>query len=113
MVKYTPLDTADISRLKHELGYSSEKMAALASVADGHQWRKYTGGAQPRKVNIHMLFFMAARLSLPPEVLRAIGEKMQAMGAEIDPAALAWPADGALGVGVEQKAATAPVASDV
>jgi|GEM_PF-6209024 len=88
-------------------------MAALASISSRQQWRKYTSGAQPRKVNIHMLFFMAARLSLPPEVLRAIGERMQAMGAEIEPAALEWPADGASVVGVERKAFTAPVESDV
>jgi len=113
MVEYIAPSCQDLQLLKHTAGYTGEQMAALASVASAGQWRKYTGGAQPRKVNIHMLFFMAARLSLPPEVLRAIGEKMQAMGAGIDPAALVWPADGASGVGVEQKAATAPVASDV
>jgi len=88
MIEYTSPKCNDLGELKRKLGYTGEQMASLASVAGGQQWRKYTGGAAPRKVNIHMLFFMAARLSLPPEALCAIGEKMKEMGADINPAEL-------------------------
>jgi len=85
MIDYTPPTPADLRRLKDELGYTGEQMAALASVVGGQQWRKYTGGAQPRAVNIHILFFMAARLALTPEALRLVGHQMREMGAEINP----------------------------
>lgn len=89
MITYTPPTPGDLSQIKSELGYSGEQMAALASVAGGQQWRKYTGGSKPRDLNMHMLFFMAARLTLGPRELAAIAEKMKAMGASIDAEALA------------------------
>jgi len=39
-------------------------MAELASLSGGQQWRKYTGGAAPRSVGFHMLFFIAALLPI-------------------------------------------------
>ena len=83
MIPYEAPRTEDLQRLKDSLGYSGNDMANLASVAGGQQWRKYTGGAEPRDINLHMLFFIAARLALPPEQLRAVVEKMQEIGAEI------------------------------
>lgn len=88
MIKYTPPTTEDLRRLKDELGYTGEQMADLASVAGGAQWRKYTGGAAPRDVNMHMLFFVAARLVLPPAELRRIAGKMMEIGADVDVDAL-------------------------
>lgn len=89
MLAYTPPTAADLNELKARLGYTGTQMADLVSVASNSQWRKYTGGADPRALNMHMCFFMAARLSLPPETLRQIGQKMQEIGAEIDPEKLA------------------------
>lgn len=89
MIKYTPPATEDLQRLKHELGLTGEEMAELASVAGGPQWRKYTSGGQPRSVNIHILFFMAARLTLTPAELRRVARKMLEMGAELDPEEIA------------------------
>lgn len=88
MIDYKPPTTTDLRHLKHALGYTGEQMAELASVAGGQQWRKYTGGAAPRSVSLHMLFFIAARLALSPEALRLVGYKMRELGADIDPAAL-------------------------
>ena len=85
MIDYTPPSTTDLQRLKDELGYTGEQMAELASVAGGQQWRKYTGGAEPRALSLHMLFFIAARLVLRPADLRAVGEKMRQIGADIEP----------------------------
>lgn len=91
MVKYTPPTTEDLQRLKDALGLTGEQMAALASVVSGAQWRKYTGGAQPRALNLHMLFFIAARLVLPPEDLQRIAIKMEQIGAQVDAQALTHP----------------------
>jgi len=85
MIDYTSPTTTDLQRIKDDLGYTGEQMAELVSVGGGRQWRKYTGGAAPRSVNIHMMFFMAARLSLSPEALRLVGYKMRELGAQIDP----------------------------
>jgi hypothetical protein len=86
MIDYTPPTTADLQRLKDALGYTGEQMAELASVSGGQQWRKYTGGAEPRAINMHMLFFISARLALSPEALALVGYKMREIGAGIDPA---------------------------
>lgn len=88
MIKYTPPTPTDLQHLKAQLGYTGEQMAALTSIAGGHQWRKYTGGAQPRDVNLHMLFFVAARLTLSSAELRAVAGKMQEIGGDLDVEAL-------------------------
>lgn len=93
MIAYTPPTPADLQRLKEALGYSGEQMAALASVAGGSQWRKYTGGAEPRAVNIHMLFFMAARLTLGPAELARVEAKMREMGADLPAGAFVLKAE--------------------
>ncbi|MGA3972387.1 hypothetical protein ACI2VT_16395 [Ralstonia nicotianae] len=59
-------------------------MADLFGVAGGQQWRKYTGGAQPREMAPQMLFFGAARLVLTEEELERVLARMQAIGATID-----------------------------
>ena len=88
MISYSAPTPDDLQRLKEQLGFSGEQMAELASVAGGSQWRKYTGGAEPRDVNIHMLFLIAARLTLSPDQLRQVGEKMEEIGAIVDTARL-------------------------
>ncbi len=88
MVLYCAPSPQDLQRLKDELGYSGSEMAELASVSGGQQWRKYTGGSEPRELNMHVLFFMAARLALDPDQLQAIANKMQDIGAQVDTDAL-------------------------
>jgi len=83
MIDYTSPSTRDLAALKEQLGYSGEQMAALASVASGAQWRKYTGGASPRELSLHMLFFMAARLALDDATLEAVRLRMQEIGADV------------------------------
>ena len=84
MIKYTPPTTEDLASLKNELQFSSTKMAELASVSAGTQWRKYTGGAEPRDLNMHMLFFIAARLALTPDELSRVTAKMREIGADVE-----------------------------
>lgn len=91
MVEYRAPNPLDLQRLKAGLGFTDEEMAELASLDGGPQWRKYTGGAEPREVGFHMLFFMASRLALSPTQLRAIGQKMIEIGADADVEALLAP----------------------
>lgn len=81
---YSPPSTTALEALKDELGKTGNDMAALAGLSDGRQWRKYTGGAQPRELSAQMLFFIAARLSLSDESLQTVYERMREIGAELD-----------------------------
>ncbi|HGM7713162.1 XRE family transcriptional regulator [Serratia marcescens] len=81
--EYTPPTTADLERLKSELGYTGNQMADIAGVASNSQWRKYTGGVEPRAMSPHILFFMAAQLALSNEELDRVLKKMVDIGAVI------------------------------
>jgi hypothetical protein len=80
---YIPPTTDDLNRLKEELGFTGNQMADLAGVASNSQWRKYTGGAEPRAMSPHILFFIAAQLALTDEQLKEVLNKMREIGAEI------------------------------
>ena len=80
---YTPPSPEDLEALKEQLGYTGNQMADLAGVASNSQWRKYTGGAEPRAMSPHILFFMAAQLSLSPKEIEKVLNKMRDIGAVI------------------------------
>lgn len=80
---YTPPAPADLEALKESLGYTGNQMADLAGVASNSQWRKYTGGAEPRAMSAHILFFMAAQLALSEDELERVLEKIREIGASI------------------------------
>jgi len=84
MIEYRAPSADDLHKLKAELGFSGAQMAEFVSIASGAQWRKYTNGNSPRKMNLHMLFFIAAKLELSQEMLDAIAERMRLIGAQID-----------------------------
>lgn len=69
-ITYRPPGTEDLAALKAELGKSNPEMAELFGMTP-ENWRKYTGGKNPRPVSPHMLFFAMARLELPPRRHRA------------------------------------------
>lgn len=81
---YRAPSTEDLSELKDQLGYTGAQMADLLSIAGGNQWRKYTGGAAPRELGHHYLFFLAARLELSEDELVRVLDKMQALGAAFE-----------------------------
>ncbi|MBF6987271.1 hypothetical protein [Cupriavidus sp. IK-TO18] len=83
-MRYTPPSTTDLQRLKDELGRTGEQMAELFGVAGGQQWRKYTGGAQPREMAPQMLFFGAARLALSDAEMERVLARMRDIGADVD-----------------------------
>lgn len=81
--EYTPPTPDDLEKLKTDLGYTGAQMADLAGVASNSQWRKYTGGAEPRAMSPHILFFMAAQLALTDAETQRVIEKMKDIGANI------------------------------
>jgi hypothetical protein len=83
-MRYKAPSTEDLARLKEQLGYTGSRMAALFGVSDDNQFRKYTGGKEPRKVNAQMLFFAMARLVLKQKDIETVLEKMREVGADID-----------------------------
>ncbi|EAV3585610.1 XRE family transcriptional regulator [Salmonella enterica] len=80
---YTPPTPEDLNQLKEKLGYTGAQMADLAGVASNSQWRKYTGGESPRAMSPHILFFMAAQLTLSEDDINKILDKMIEIGAEL------------------------------
>ncbi|AIS95354.1 hypothetical protein BTHA_2668 [Burkholderia thailandensis MSMB59] len=83
-MRYDPPTPEDLEKLKHGLQFSSAQMADLFGVQGGRQWRKYTGGEEPRDISPHILFFAAARLELSPEDFERVLQRMRAIGATID-----------------------------
>ncbi|MCR5892185.1 MULTISPECIES: XRE family transcriptional regulator [Burkholderia] len=83
-MRYDPPTPKDLEKLKNDLKLSSAQMAELFGVQGGRQWRKYTGGEEPREISPHILFFAAARLELSPEDLERVLARMRAIGATID-----------------------------
>ncbi|EAV7507952.1 helix-turn-helix transcriptional regulator, partial [Salmonella enterica] len=77
---YTPPTPEDLNQLKETLGYTGAQMADLAGVASNSQWRKYTGGESPRAMSPHILFFMAAQLTLSEDDINKIIDKMIEIG---------------------------------
>ncbi|AVR03776.1 XRE family transcriptional regulator [Pluralibacter gergoviae] len=80
---YTPPSPEDLEKLKEKLGFTGNQMADLAGVASNSQWRKYTGGAEPRAMSPHILFFMAAQLALDENELTRVLTKMKEIGASL------------------------------
>lgn len=73
----------DLRRLKEQLGRNGTQMADISGLADGATWRKYTGGTKPRNLSAASLFYLAAQLTLTPEQLDSVINKMTEIGAKI------------------------------
>ncbi|CBJ38350.1 conserved protein of unknown function [Ralstonia solanacearum CMR15] len=81
---YVPPSTGDLAKLKEKLRMNGDQMAELAAVAGANQWRKYTGGNEPRSVGPHMLFWIASRLVLSEEAFAEVLDEMREIGASFD-----------------------------
>jgi hypothetical protein len=91
MIAYKPPSPQALQELKGALGFTGKQMAELAGLAGDQTWRKYTGGASPREMDLHTAFFMAARLVLTGSALRAVAEEMRRIGVEVDMDAVCVP----------------------
>lgn len=81
--QYTPPTAQALARLKDDLNTTSQAMAELCGLAQGQQWRKYTGGSTPRSLGMHMHFYMAAMLTLSDDEVARVVATMRAHGAEL------------------------------
>lgn len=84
IAQYTPPSAARLARLKKDLGFTSPQMADLTGLAQGAQWRKYTGGEAPRPLGMQMHFYMAALLVLDETALNQVLAKMREHGAQVE-----------------------------
>jgi hypothetical protein len=84
---YQPPSAAELAQLKVRLKLTSQQMADLVGLAGGAQWRKYTGGAEPRTMGQHMHFYLAALLTLDDAQLNRIFGCMREHGATVEASA--------------------------
>ncbi len=82
--EYSSPAPSDLIELKESLSYTGNQMADLAGVASNSQWRKYTGGENPRGMSQHILFYIAAQLELSEDELSRVVKKMADIGAKIN-----------------------------
>jgi len=61
---------------------TGNQIADLAGVVSNSQWLKYISVESPRAVSLHILFCMAAQLSLSEDELSRVVKKMHDIGAE-------------------------------
>ncbi|WP_060482271.1 hypothetical protein [Pseudomonas sp. NBRC 111119] len=81
--QYSPPTAQNLAHLKERLDATSQVMADVCGLAQGQQWRKYTGGSNPRVMGLHMHFYMAALLSLDEVSLAKVWETMREHGAAL------------------------------
>ncbi|WCM21346.1 XRE family transcriptional regulator [Paraburkholderia bryophila] len=82
-IHYTPPTPENLRALKSELGYTGDQMASLFGLAGNNQWRKYTGGQEPRPMSLPMLFLAGALLNRTATVDRVF-DWCRSVGATID-----------------------------
>lgn len=80
---YTPPTAQELAHLKESLNATSQTMADLCGLAQGQQWRKYTGGSTPRVMGLHMHFYMAALLTLDEQAVAQVLATMRGHGAAL------------------------------
>jgi hypothetical protein len=81
---YAPPAPHELEALKDSLHQTGRGMATLAALAGDNQWRKYTGGKQPRAVSVQMAFFIAARLELDDAQLEKVYARMSEIGCDLE-----------------------------
>lgn len=59
-IHYVPPPPENLRELKTRLNRTGKQMADMFGLADKNQWHKYTGGIEPRKMSLPMLFLAFA-----------------------------------------------------
>lgn len=82
-IQFSEPSTEDLAELKRRRNATGKEMAELFWLGGDHQWRKYTGGHDPRKMSPHMAFLGAARMTLTPEEFERVLKMMDTFGARV------------------------------
>lgn len=82
-IHYVPPTPEDLRALKQSLGYTGEQMAELFGLSGNNQWRKYTGGEEPRSMSLPMLFLAGALLH-PKKNAEGIFDWCREVGATVE-----------------------------
>ncbi|WP_327220477.1 XRE family transcriptional regulator [Caballeronia catudaia] len=82
-IKYFPPTPEDLQALKARLDLTGTEMAEMFGLAGNNQWRKYTGGAEPRPMSLPMLF-LAMALQDRSATVDQVLEKCREVGATIE-----------------------------
>lgn len=82
-IRYSPPTPEQLRALKERLGYTGDQMASLFGLAGNNQWRKYTGGVEPRPMSLPMLFLAMALLDRTATV-EQVFEMCRQVGATIE-----------------------------
>lgn len=81
---YTPPSQSDLAEMKARAGRSSAELAAMAGVADGRQWRRYTAATDARDISAPALFMLAAHLALSDDEMDRVIARMREIGASFE-----------------------------
>lgn len=84
IASYVPPSPEALAGLKTSLKFTSPQMASIAGLAQGGQWRKYTGAAAQRNLSLQMHFYIAAMLTLSEADKARVVETMREQGALVD-----------------------------
>lgn len=82
-IKYFPPTPEDLRALKDQLDLTGTQMAEMFGLAGNNQWRKYTGGVDPRPMSLPMLF-LAMALQDRSATVDQVLDKCRKVGATIE-----------------------------
>ncbi|WP_429499950.1 XRE family transcriptional regulator [Paraburkholderia youngii] len=80
-IEFDEPSTEDLTDLKRRRNATGKEMADIFWLGGDHQFRKYTGGKEPRKMSFHVAFVGAAQMALPPEMFNLVLQEMATFGA--------------------------------
>ncbi|MBB5508171.1 XRE family transcriptional regulator [Paraburkholderia atlantica] len=82
-IQFSEPSTEDLADLKRRRNATGKEMAEIFWLGGDHQWRKYTGGHEPRKMSFHVAFVGAAQMVLTPEEFNRVLQEMESFGARV------------------------------
>ncbi|HEX8894485.1 MAG TPA: hypothetical protein VF783_14235 [Terriglobales bacterium] len=82
-IQFSEPSTEDLAELKRRRNATGKEMAEIFWLGGDQQWRKYTGGREPRKMGPHVAFLGAARMALTEEEFNRVLEMMETFGARV------------------------------
>ncbi|HGL4258417.1 TPA: XRE family transcriptional regulator [Burkholderia dolosa] len=82
-IQFNEPSTEDLAELKRRRNATGKEMAEAFWLGSDQQWRKYTGGKEPRKMGPHVAFVGAAHMALTEEEFNRVLQFMETFGAHV------------------------------